>query len=250
MRFENMTVILAGQPSPLLADMGQAFLAEGARVFVIGPAPGPAERIAGADQVDADLADADSVIAAVRRVRAAAGQVDILVTNTLLPMPADAFRPAQHTSPALWSQDQQRFLNSVYYVDHAVGVTMLERGQGVIVNLVPVHGLFAQKHMASYTAAAGGVVMLTKALAVEWAASGLRVNAIACGIPPSRQDDPIPEAVYLSRIPVGRRAEFREFTEAVLFAAGDEATFVTGEVIRVDGGWTAYHLFFPFENAF
>lgn len=125
-----------------------------------------------------------------------------------------------------------------------------------MVNIASVNGLFAQKARAPYCSAKAGLIMLTKVLASEWGAQGVRVNAVAPGIFMTElvqqgiDQGIVKKETYFSRIPMGRMGEMNELIEAVKFLAGDEASFVTGEVLRVDGGWTAYHLFYPFEEAF
>ena len=98
--------------------------------------------------------------------------------------------------------------------------------------------------------------MLTKVLASEWGEHGIRVNAVAPGVVMTDLVEEginlgnVTEEQYLGRIPMGELGELNDVVEAVLFLASDEASFVTGEVLRVDGGWTAYHLFYPFDEAF
>ena len=121
--------------------------------------------------------------------------------------------------------------------------------QGRVVFVASVAGLFAQSGQALRSSLEAGLFMLAKGLAVEWAPQGLRVNAIARGI--VQQGSQPADAHLLGRIPMGRAARPQELVEAALFLADEqESSFVTGEVLRVDGGWTAYHLFHPFDEAF
>ena len=116
--------------------------------------------------------------------------------------------------------------------------------------------LLAQKARAGYCSAKAGINMLTKVLASEWGEHGIRVNAIAPGVV---MTDLVQEGIdqgivsedqYLGRIPMGHLGALDDVVEAALFLASDEASFVTGEVLRLDGGWTAYHLFYPIDKAF
>ena len=235
-RYPNKIVVLAGIENELTAALGEAFKAEGALLARIDPA----------------LSEPREVAAAVLGAAREHGRLDVLLTNYLLPMPHEAALPATETGPEIWEAQQRQFFTLPALAATAAGRVMLAQGYGSVVHLGPVHGLFTQAQRAAYSAAAAGLFMHTKALAVEWGAWNVRVNAIACGVLPAQRGvlEPVSDETLRSRIPMGRRAEYREVCEAALFLAGDEASFVTGEVLRVDGGWTAYHLFYPFETAF
>ncbi len=248
--FRDQTVVVAGISSSLTHELVAAYRSDGAQVFVLGTNLHTDSMDTGVQVITVDLLDATAVSDSIQQIAAKTGKIDALITNMLLPMPIDAYRPAAELTPERWDADQIEFQNSVFYANVAVAKIMLGQRSGNIVNLGPVDGLFAQQRVSSYAAAAASVFMLSKALAVEWASAGLRVNAIACGVMPRQDLEPLSDQAYLSRIPIGRRGKYREFIEAALFLTSDDASFVTGEVLRVDGGWTAYHLFYPFENAF
>lgn len=244
-RYTGKLVLMAGaahQAEPLNHALAQAFTAEGATVVVLDPL----------------LNEPRSLSAAVENVAREHGHIDVLVTNYLLPMPREAALAATDLTPDVWEAQQRRFFALPAAAAHAAGRIMLTQGGGSIVHLGSVHGLFAQVSRAAYCSAAAGLFMHTKALAVEWGARNVRVNAIACGVlPEDAAESALPteptlpgEQTLLSRIPMGRSLKYPELCEAALFLGGDEASFVTGEVLRVDGGWTAYHLFYPFETAF
>ena len=190
-----------------------------------------------------DTGDAASVERAVEAIAGALGRIDVWINNPNAPHRGFAL----DLKPEDWDADMATILSGSFYCARAAGRVMVSQKSGSIVNLASVNGLFAQKAAASDGAANAGLIMLTKVLASEWAAQGVRVNAVA----PGAQLTAPPEAqTYLSRIPMGRTAEVNEVVEAVTFLASDEASYMTGETLRVDGGWTAYHLFHPFEEAF
>jgi NAD(P)-dependent dehydrogenase (short-subunit alcohol dehydrogenase family) len=121
---------------------------------------------------------------------------------------------------------------------------MVARGGGAIVNIGSVAQVLGRREMAAYAASKGGVAQITRALALEWAPHGVRVNCVA----PAYVRTPLVEPVFkrpelmeeiLRRTPLGRVAEPREIAGPVLFLASDLASYVTGQTLFVDGGWTA-----------
>jgi NAD(P)-dependent dehydrogenase (short-subunit alcohol dehydrogenase family) len=158
--------------------------------------------------------------------------------------------------PEDWDADIGVMLSGAFYCAHYVGKVMLQQKRGAMVNVASVNGFFAQKGRAPYSSAKAGLIMLTKVLASEWAEFGVRVNGVAPGVVMTNlvqqgiDQGLVTEQSYLSRIPMGRLGELNEVVEAVTFLASSEASFMTGEVMKVDGGWTAYHLFYPYETAF
>jgi NAD(P)-dependent dehydrogenase (short-subunit alcohol dehydrogenase family) len=121
---------------------------------------------------------------------------------------------------------------------------MIERGAGVVVNMASILGLVSSAPIpgAAYAASKAGVVNLTRELAVQWAAKGVRVNAIAPGWFPTEMtgemfDDERSMAFVRRNSPMGRAGELHELDGALLFLASDASTYVTGHTLVVDGGW-------------
>jgi NAD(P)-dependent dehydrogenase (short-subunit alcohol dehydrogenase family) len=147
-------------------------------------------------------------------------------------------------------------LSGAFYCANRVGKVMIAQGHGAIVNVASVNGLLAQKAHVTECVANAGLIMLTQVLAAEWGSYGVRVNAVAPGVVATglaqqgTDQGLVTEQEYLSRIPMGRLGQASEVVEAVIFLASEEASFMTGSVMRVDGGWTGYHLFYPYETAF
>jgi NAD(P)-dependent dehydrogenase (short-subunit alcohol dehydrogenase family) len=184
-------------------------------------------------RVSLDVTDIGSIRAAVDRVEAETGHIDILINNAGLGFNHDAL----DVTEADWDAMMAVNLKGLFFLTQAVGRGMVERGYGRIVSLSSQAGLVGIRRHAVYAAGKGAVNMLTKVLALEWAPHGVTVNAIAPTFvrtpgTAERLDDPAFAADALSRIPVGR---YGTTTDLASPAAG----LVTGAIIPIDGGWTA-----------
>lgn len=236
-RFAGQVALLTGACDDLCLTLAQAFLQEGARVALAGAGGvgGDAIEAIGARWYALDLRDRQAVAAGLRSVADQHGRIDVWLHHA-------ASNDNDSASPA-------GELDGVHHCARALGPLMQAQGRGRVIFLASVAGLFARAGQAQRNAMEAGLFMLARSLAVDWAPQGLRVNAIARGVV-QRGPQP-PDAHVLGRIPMGRAARSREVVEAALFLADErESSFVTGEVLRVDGGWTAYHLFHPFDDAF
>lgn len=170
--------------------------------------------------------------------------IDILINNAGVTKkhPAEDF-PAED-----WNQIISVNLTGVFQVAQKVGKVMLEQGGGSIVNVSSVASQTAIKKSIAYAASKGGVNMLTKNFAAEWADKGVRVNGIA----PAYIETPLVEAVknhregfaddIARRTPMGRMGRPDELIGAAIFLASDASSYITGETIFIDGGWTALGL--------
>jgi NAD(P)-dependent dehydrogenase (short-subunit alcohol dehydrogenase family) len=127
----------------------------------------------------------------------------------------------------------------------AVGRVMIENGGGSIINNASIFGLRGFPNLAAYIASKGGVVQLTRGLAVEWARQDIRVNCIAPGYiltDMTKRDIESNPAILqynLRKIPMKRGGEPREVSDLMVFIASDAASYITGQIISVDGGWSA-----------
>ncbi|WP_349899187.1 2-dehydro-3-deoxy-D-gluconate 5-dehydrogenase KduD [Parafrigoribacterium soli] len=192
--------------------------------------------------VHADLstATAESLAAAVTEVIDVLGTVDILVNN------AGTIRraPAVDYSVAEWNEVLTVNLDAVFHLSQATGRHMIGKGGGRIINVASMLSFQGGVLVPAYTASKHAVAGLTKALANEWAASGVTVNAIAPGYMATDntaaiRDDADRESAILARIPSGRWGTPTDLQGAFVFLASDAAAYVTGAVIPVDGGWLA-----------
>ncbi|MCL4876126.1 MAG: SDR family oxidoreductase [Anaerolineae bacterium] len=255
MQFHEKVVVITGAGRGIGYALAEAFTEEGARVVIaeINPETGAAAaQKLSAHFTQVDVSSAPAVKQAVNEVVKTHGRIDVWINNAGIAHKGMAV----DLEPEDWDADIGVMLSGAFYCARYAGEVMLRQGSGSMVNIASVNGLFAQKARAPYCSAKAGLIMLTKVLASEWGAQGVRVNAVAPGIFMTElvqqgiDQGIVKKETYFSRIPMGRMGEMNELIEAVKFLAGDESSFVTGEVLRVDGGWTAYHLFYPFEEAF
>ncbi|KQQ79635.1 SDR family oxidoreductase [Aureimonas sp. Leaf324] len=189
-----------------------------------------------------DVTSRDSVSAAVEAVAHRFGAPHVLVNNAGIVRNA----PAVDTAPEDWSAVIDVNLNGVFRCAQGFGRLMLEAGRGSVVNISSMCGeiVVHPQPQVAYNAAKAGVNLLTKSLAVEWAPHGLRVNAVAPGYTATEltlagRSNPEWFGTWMRSTPMGRLGEPREIANAVLFLASDAASFITGTVLTVDGGYTA-----------
>lgn len=191
-------------------------------------------------QLEADFSVAGSVEALADEALAASGRVDVLVNN------AGTIRRAPAAEHAVedWAHVVQTNLTATFALCQAVGRPMLERGAGKIVNVASLLAFQGGVTVPGYTASKHGVMGLTKALANEWAARGVNVNAIAPGYfktdnTEALQADATRSRQILERIPAGRWGEPADLAGAVVFLASRASDYVHGHTLVVDGGWLA-----------
>jgi 2-deoxy-D-gluconate 3-dehydrogenase len=191
--------------------------------------------------VPLDVTDLDSITAGVEAVHAHFGRIDVLVNNAGV----NVVKPAFDITPQDWDLTHNVNLRGVFFVSQAVGRLMAARGQGKIVNVASQFGLVGYPNRATYSASKGGIVALTKTLAVEWAEHHITVNAIAPTYTATvhndaLRDDPAFVREYVERIPLGRLGIPEDLVGAVVYLASPSADMVTGQTIAIDGGWTAW----------
>jgi NAD(P)-dependent dehydrogenase (short-subunit alcohol dehydrogenase family) len=184
-----------------------------------------------------DVTDAASVADAIARIRAELGVPAIVVNNA----GTVARAPSLELSEEAWSDVVDVNLSGVFRIAQASAREMVRAGtRGTIVNIASILGLRVRSQVAAYAATKAAVVQLTKALALEWAEHGIRVNAIAPGyfetdINRDLLRSPIGEAI-VARIPQRRVGQIAELDGALLLLASDASSYITGAVIPVDGG--------------
>lgn len=248
MRLENKVAIVTGAASGMGAATARLFAREGATVVVADLLE--AEGAAVAKEIgDAggearfrklDVTSDAEWEALVAETVSAYGRVDILINN--------AGVSGSHPdllNTATWDQQMTVNAGSVFLGMRAVIPTMKEMGGGAIVNISSISGFVGQRmvHMG-YNAAKGAVRLATKAAAIQFARDGIRVNSVHPGVmPPMRTSmltaDPEIRRRMMSTIPMGREGKIEEVANANLFLASDEASYITGIELPVDGGYLA-----------
>jgi NAD(P)-dependent dehydrogenase (short-subunit alcohol dehydrogenase family) len=247
-RLDGQTAVVTGGAGGLGAAMARGLAEAGAAVAVADLDAGQAKVVADgiaknggrARAVAVDVADRSSVERMADEAETGLGPIDVLVNCAGITHRS----PAAEFPEAAWHRVLAVNLTGVFWGCQVVGQRMLTRGRGSIVNIASIAGQIGLTGTAAYAASKGGVVMLTRALAVEWAARGVRVNAIA----PSWFESNIGDLIHrepdyaeraMRRVPMGRMGTPDELIGAALYLASAASTMVTGHVLAVDGGTLA-----------
>jgi 3-oxoacyl-[acyl-carrier protein] reductase len=245
MRLQDKTAIITGGASGFGAGMVQKFLAEGARVMIAdinGEAAADMASDLGAQAIaqTVDVSNGASVQAMADAAIAQFGHLDILVNNagvTHLPTPLDEVSEDEF--------DRVLGINvkSIYLAARAFVPQMKQRESGVILNIASTAGVSPRPNLNWYNASKGWVITATRAMAVELAPKGIRVNALnpVAGETPllksfMGEDNPEMRAKFLSTIPMGRFSQPEDMGNAACFLCSDEASMITGVAMEVDGG--------------
>jgi NAD(P)-dependent dehydrogenase (short-subunit alcohol dehydrogenase family) len=194
-----------------------------------------------AEAIPVDCTEEASCEQLVRTAIERMGQVDILVNNAGI----NVRKPILELSAAEFDRVLTTNLYGYFYCARAAGRHMVARGSGKIINISSMMGRVALPTQGAYASSKGAVEQLTNVLALEWAQDGVQVNAIApayCETPLTRPvfEDPERNQFIRERTPMGRWGQPHELAGAVLFLASAASSFVTGHVLRVDGGWNAW----------
>lgn len=190
--------------------------------------------------ITADVTRSEDVNRMVGRAVDELGHIDVLVNNAGINIRNLSVDQTEDE----WRRIMDVNLTGAFLAARAVGRHMVERGSGSVINVASMLGLVGLAARPAYTASKGAIIQLTRTMALEWAAHGVRVNALCPGpfgteINTVVQQDPEANRYFLDRIPLGRWGRPEELAAAAVFLAGDASSFMTGATLVIDGGWTA-----------
>lgn len=247
---QGKIALVTGASSGLGRQFALALAREGANVAILARRMEKLEEVKAEIEslgveclsVKCDVSKTDDIKAAVAAVVERFGRIDILVNNAGVAVGA----PAELQSDDEWNYVMNVNLNGVYFVAREVGKVMVKQNYGKIINVGSIHSSVAMNGspISAYCTSKGGVEMLTKALASEWAKYNITVNAIGPAYFASEMTGPIidtPEfgMAVQAYCPMGRVGKPGELDGAIVYFASDASSYTTGQLLSVDGGWTA-----------
>jgi NAD(P)-dependent dehydrogenase (short-subunit alcohol dehydrogenase family) len=246
MRLANKVAVITGAGSGMGKSMAEMFAAEGAKVVcadISGNEDAVASAIGGAAVgVHANVADEADVQNMIATAERKFGRLDILVNNAGFGGP---MMPLHEQTTESWDRVHSVNIKGVFFGMKYGVISMLKTGGGAIVNIASAAGVVGWKNHSIYGAAKAGVIQLTRAAALDYAAQNIRVNAVCPGttwtglVKQSKEfPEPPPGIFKLPGTPMNRWGLASEIAAAALFFASDEASFVTGTALPVDGGYS------------
>ncbi|MBW1595858.1 SDR family NAD(P)-dependent oxidoreductase [Streptomyces sp. JJ38] len=251
MRFQDRVVLVTGGGTGIGQAAALAYAREGARVVLTGRRTEPLKETVAlieaeggsADACPADVTDEEQMSDLVDTVLDRHGALHVACNNAGAP---GSGRKLHEFGAEDWRRVVDVNLQGVWLSMKYQVPAMLEQGGGVIVNVSSIAGVIGYLNAAPYTAAKHGVVGLTRNAAVDYGPQGIRVNAVCPGpvltpmLEQARRDrGPSADTFYLRNIPLGRLCRPEEVAGPILWLSSDEAAYVTGQALAVDGGWTA-----------
>ncbi|RKN84261.1 SDR family NAD(P)-dependent oxidoreductase [Paenibacillus ginsengarvi] len=248
-RFDGKVVLITGAGRGIGKAVAQRFAAEGALLALLSNVEADLtetadELVSGGSVVRnyvVDVADERQVEAAIAAAESDFGRIDVLVNNAGIAWE----EPLLDIKPDNWKKIIDVNLNGMFWVAQSVARRMASQGGGVIVNMASTNGLVGEANYAHYNASKGGVVLLTKTMAIELGAKGIRVNAVCPGYIQTPMSEAIDSPEFIeqyirAKIPLGRVGKPEDVAGVFAFLASDDAAFITGETIVVDGGQLAF----------
>jgi NAD(P)-dependent dehydrogenase (short-subunit alcohol dehydrogenase family) len=249
---QDQVILIAGGAGGIGAETAARLASRGARIVIADLDPARAEATAAAIAasgaavigVACDITQPDSCARAAQAAVDRFGRLDGMVNCAGISRPHDSVS----LPPADWARMVDVQLNGAFYLAQACAPHMWTSG-GAIVFITSTNAEAAFPRRAAYCAAKAGVAMLTKVLAIEWAAQGIRVNAVGPAYVATEMTQRniaagnVNEAQIKARIPLGRLAQPADVADAVAFLLSSQSAFVTGHSLYVDGGWLAYGYF-------
>lgn len=245
------SALVTGGSSGIGRAVADLFTALGAHVVTADLAERCGSSVSGY-HVRGDVCNIDDIDAMVRAARSATGELDILVNSAGI---VNELVPTIDQDIVHWQRVLDVNLRGTFLACRQAARAMLPRGQGAIVNLSSITGLAGFPRRSAYGPAKAAVALLTKSLACEWGPQGVRVNCIAPGYIETPmtgallQDQRVSAGPIGERTPLGRMGQPEEIARVAAFLVSDWASFLTGAVVPVDGGWSAFGGAGPVQGA-
>ncbi len=250
MKLKDKVAIITGAAKGIGKAIAIEFVKEGAKVVVADidfegaqKTVEELKKMGGeAIAVKVNVADPDDVRSMVEKAVEKFGKVDILINNAGIAIQ----KPALDMTLEEWRRIIDVNLTGVFLCSQAAARVMVKHGGGVIINMASMLGFIAIPKRSAYCASKAGVIGLTKELAVEWAKYGIRVVGVAPGWVATRRvieltkKGIVNEEAVKMMTPMGRMAKPEEVAKLMVFLASDDASFITGDTILIDGGYVAY----------
>ena len=241
MKLQNKKALVTGASRGIGKTIADTFLAEGAEVWGIGTKEPDdlANRIKESGGrfhwVSANLSELSSVETLIENCVKESGGFDILVNNAGITKDNLSFRMSFDE----WQKVMDLNLSAAFFTARTVARDMIRKRTGSIINMASVVGIHGNAGQANYSASKAGLIGVTKSLAQETASRGVRVNAVAPGFIDTDMTAALPEKVkeaFLEHVPLKRMGTSQDVAAAVLFLASDDSSYITGQVLPVDGG--------------
>jgi NAD(P)-dependent dehydrogenase (short-subunit alcohol dehydrogenase family) len=249
LRLDGRVAWVTGASRGLGRAIAFALAGAGADVMVTARSPAPLQSVVEAIRAqggqahltEGSVADPATITRTVSAIDATWGRLDVLVNNAGI---SPVFRPAEHVDDDTWREVMEVNLRAPFACARSALPLLEAGGSASVVNVSSIHAVSAHERLVAYAASKGGLEMVTRTLAIEWADRGVRVNSVAPAYSWTDMSSGLLDhehwaAQLRSRTPMGRFASTAEIAACVLFLAGPASSYVTGTTLFADGGWNA-----------